>query len=107
MLMPSWDASVRDDHGPDTIAQFVEPDTDMALMSIHTWVVRTPQSTILVDTCNGNHKDRAMEDMAMLNTDWLERLVASGVQPDEVDAVVCTHIYLDHVGWNTNLVDGE
>ncbi|MBT6444510.1 MAG: hypothetical protein HOK58_05930, partial [Acidimicrobiaceae bacterium] len=47
MLMPSWDASVRDDHGPDTIAQFVEPKTDLALMSIHTWVVRTPQSTIL------------------------------------------------------------
>ena len=43
----------------------------------------------------------------MLDTDWLERLVASGVQPDEVDAVVCTHIHLDHVGWNTSLVDGE
>ena len=107
MLMPSWDASVRDDHGPDTIAQFVEPKTDLALMSIHTWVVRTPQSTILVDTCNGNHKERSMEEMAMLNTDWLERLVASGIQPDEVDAVVCTHIHLDHVGWNTNLVNGE
>ena len=48
-----------------------------------------------------------MEEMAMLNTDWLERLVASGIQPDEVDAVVCTHIHLDHVGWNTNLVNGE
>ncbi|MFT7598459.1 MAG: glyoxylase-like metal-dependent hydrolase (beta-lactamase superfamily II) [Acidimicrobiales bacterium] len=107
MLLPSWDPSVRDDHGPDTIAQFVQPDTDLALMSIHTWVVRTPQSTILVDTCNGNHKERAMEEMAMLNTDWLERLVASGVQPDEVDAVVCTHIHLDHVGWNTSLVDGK
>lgn len=107
MLLPSWEASVRDDHGPDTIAQFVQPDSDLALMSIHTWVVRTPQSTILVDTCNGNHKERTMEDMAMLDTDWLERLVASGVQPDNVDAVVCTHIHLDHVGWNTSLVDGE
>ena len=54
------------DHGPETIAQFVEPDTDLALMSIHTWVVRTPQSTILVDTCNGNHKERNMEEMAMI-----------------------------------------
>ena len=107
MLLPSWDQSARDDHGPDTIAQFVQAETNLALMSIHTWVVRTPQSTILVDTCNGNHKERSMEDMAMLNTDWLERLVASGVQPDEVDAVVCTHIHLDHVGWNTSLVDGQ
>lgn len=107
MLLPSWDTSVRDDFGPGTIAQFVQPDTNLALLSVHTWVVRTPQSTILIDTCNGNHKERAMEEMSMLNTDWLERLVAGGVQPDEVDAVVCTHIHLDHVGWNTSLVDGE
>jgi glyoxylase-like metal-dependent hydrolase (beta-lactamase superfamily II) len=107
MLLPSWDASVRDDHGPDTIAQFVQPDTGLALMSVHSWVVRTPQSTILVDTCNGNHKERAMEDFSMLDTDWLERLIAGGIHPDEVDAVVCTHLHLDHVGWNTSLVDGE
>jgi glyoxylase-like metal-dependent hydrolase (beta-lactamase superfamily II) len=107
MLMPSFDAGVRDDVGPDTIAQFVEPGTDQALLSIHTWVVRTPQKTILVDTCNGNHKQRNMEDMAMLNTDWLERLRAGGVKPEEVDAVVCTHIHLDHVGWNTTLSGSE
>ena len=107
MLMPAWDPGVREEAGPDTIAQFIDPTTDQALLSIHTWVVRTPQKTILVDTCNGNHKQRNMEDMAMLNTDWLERLMASGVQPDDVDAVVCTHIHLDHVGWNTTLVDGE
>ncbi|MDH4074991.1 MAG: MBL fold metallo-hydrolase [Acidimicrobiia bacterium] len=107
MLMPSFDAGVREEFGPDTIAQFVVPETDQALLSIHTWVIRTPQKTILVDTCNGNHKQRNMPDMAMLNTDWLERLRASGVNPDEVDAVVCTHIHLDHVGWNTTLVNGE
>lgn len=107
MLMPSFDAGVREEFGPDTIAQFVMPETDQALLSIHTWVIRTPQKTILVDTCNGNHKQRNMPDMAMLNTDWLERLRASGIKPEEVDAVVCTHIHLDHVGWNTSLVDGD
>ena len=107
MLMPEWDAGVRDEHGPDVIAQFIAADGDMALVSVHTWVVRTPQKTILVDTCNGNHKPRAMEEMSMLDTDWLERLVASGVKPDEVDAVVCTHLHLDHVGWNTTLEGSE
>jgi len=105
VLMPAWDRGIRDDHGP-VIDQFVDAD-DFALVSIHTWVVRTPQSTVLVDMCNGNHKPRSMESMAMLDTDWLDRLVASGVRPDEVDAVVCTHLHLDHVGWNTTLVDGE
>jgi glyoxylase-like metal-dependent hydrolase (beta-lactamase superfamily II) len=94
---------VRDDHGPDTIAQFVQPGDDMVLVSTHTWVVRTPQKTILADTCNGNHKQRNLEDLAMLNTDWMDRLMASGVKPEEVDAVVCTHLHIDHVGWNTTL----
>jgi glyoxylase-like metal-dependent hydrolase (beta-lactamase superfamily II) len=107
MMIPAWDEGVRDDHGPAAIAQFVEPSTDLALQSVHTWVVRTPQKTILVDLCNGNHKQRAIESMSMLDTDWLERLVASGVKPDDVDAVVCTHLHLDHVGWNTTLVGTE
>jgi glyoxylase-like metal-dependent hydrolase (beta-lactamase superfamily II) len=28
-------------------------------------------------------------------------------QPDDVDAVVCTHMHVDHVGWNTMLVDRQ
>jgi glyoxylase-like metal-dependent hydrolase (beta-lactamase superfamily II) len=106
VLMPAWDPAVRDDHGPDTIARFIDA-SDMAVASVHTWVLRTPQKTILVDTCNGNHKQRNMEDLSMMDTDWLDRLIASGVQPDEVDAVVCTHLHLDHVGWNTMLVGDE
>lgn len=107
VLMPAWDPGVREEKGPGVIDRFVDPDTSQALGSVHTWVVRTPQRTILVDTCNGNHKQRAMEEMAMLDTDWLERLVASGVEPGDVDAVVCTHLHLDHVGWNTTLHGGE
>jgi glyoxylase-like metal-dependent hydrolase (beta-lactamase superfamily II) len=61
---------------------------------------------VLVDMCSGNHKPRAIEGMSMLDTDWLERLVVSGVKPDDVDAVVCTHLHLDRVGWNTTL-DGD
>ncbi|MDH3684216.1 MAG: MBL fold metallo-hydrolase [Acidimicrobiia bacterium] len=107
VLMPSWEPGVIADHGPDVIAQFVEPETNLALVSVHSWVVQTPQKTILVDTCNGNHKERNMEGMGGLETDWLDRLKAMGVQPEDVDAVVCTHIHLDHVGWNASLVDGE
>ena len=107
VLIPAWDPAVRDDHGPDTIARFIDPESDMVVGSVHTWVVQTPQKTILVDTCNGNHKQRNIEDLAMLETDWLDRLVASGVKPDDVDAVVCTHLHLDHVGWNTMLVGDE
>ena len=29
-----------------------------------------------------------------------EELAAAGVEPDEVDLVVLTHLHLDHIGWN-------
>ena len=30
-----------------------------------------------------------------------------GVQPESVDIVFCTHLHVDHVGWNTLLRDGR
>jgi glyoxylase-like metal-dependent hydrolase (beta-lactamase superfamily II) len=107
-MLPGFTRDAVDDHGPDTFAQFMHHESKMVLVSVHTWLVRTPQATILVDTCNGNHKHRPnMPAMGNLNTPWLERLAAEGVQPEDVDYVICTHIHLAHVGWNTRLVDGE
>jgi glyoxylase-like metal-dependent hydrolase (beta-lactamase superfamily II) len=37
----------------------------------------------------------------------LERLKATGVTPEMVDYVILTHLHVDHVGWNTHLVDGR
>ena len=31
---------------------------DRLVGSVHTWIVKTPKHTILIDTCLGNHKDR-------------------------------------------------
>jgi glyoxylase-like metal-dependent hydrolase (beta-lactamase superfamily II) len=96
------------EHLGDRLKDFVEVGGDnLAYVSIHSWLVRTPQKTILVDACNGNHKPRAMDGFGMLDTPFLDRLAAAGAAPTDVDAVVCTHLHLDHVGWNTHLVDGE
>ena len=62
---------------------------------------------ILIDTCNGNDKNRIVPFADKLQTDYLERLEASGVKPEEIDIVLCTHLHCDHVGWNTKLVDGK
>jgi glyoxylase-like metal-dependent hydrolase (beta-lactamase superfamily II) len=37
----------------------------------------------------------------------LTHLAASGFPPETIDLVVCTHLHVDHVGWNTHLVNGE
>ncbi|MBT7759424.1 MAG: MBL fold metallo-hydrolase, partial [Rhodospirillaceae bacterium] len=67
-----------------------------------------PRHTILVDTCVGNHKDRPGRPMFdQLDLPYLADLAAAGVQPEEVDFVLCTHLHVDHVGWNTRLLDGR
>lgn len=80
----------------------------LMLLSIHSFVLKTPHHTILIDTCVGNHKQgRRREGWNGGNWPWLENLAAAGVQPEDVDAVVCTHLHVDHAGWNTRLVDGR
>jgi glyoxylase-like metal-dependent hydrolase (beta-lactamase superfamily II) len=76
-------------------------------MSIHSWVLRTGGKTILIDTCTGNHKDRVRPIFNQLDTPYLERLRAAGVDPNDVDLVMCTHLHTDHVGWNTRLENGR
>ena len=76
--------------------------------SLHTFVVRTPHHNILIDTCMGNHKERTIsEDWSMMDTDYLAKIAALGLAPEDIDFVMCTHLHVDHVGWNTQLVDGR
>ncbi len=78
------------------------------VMGTHAWVIRTRHQVAIVDTCVGNHKHRpGTPGFDRLNGPWLERLAQAGVHPDEVDFVFCTHLHADHVGWNTQLVDGR
>ncbi|MEY2619677.1 MAG: hypothetical protein RL522_2679 [Pseudomonadota bacterium] len=84
------------------------PETDSLVTSVHSWLVRTRHHTILVDACSGNHKDRHFwPRFHMLETPYLERLAQAGVQPQDIDFVMCTHLHADHIGWNTQLRDGR
>jgi glyoxylase-like metal-dependent hydrolase (beta-lactamase superfamily II) len=85
----------------------VDAMTGEFLLAVHSYVVRTGGRTILIDTCNGNHKPRpAYQSVHQLETPYLERLADVGVRPEDVDLVICTHLHPDHVGWNTRLNDG-
>jgi len=77
-------------------------------MSIHALVVETPSRRIVVDTCLGNEKQgRTVPGWNNLQGPFLRDLAAAGVSPESVDTVVCTHLHVDHVGWNTMLVNGR
>jgi glyoxylase-like metal-dependent hydrolase (beta-lactamase superfamily II) len=84
------------------------PADDRLITSIHSWLIRTGRHTILLDSCAGNHKNRpGFARFHQLDIPFLQRLRAAGVQPEEIDIVLCTHLHADHVGWNTRLVDGR
>src|SRR5580658_10141522 len=76
-------------------------------MSIHALVIRTPERRILVDTCIGNDKERRIEPWSRMQTRFLADLEEAGFPPGSIDTVLCTHLHVDHVGWNTMLVDGR
>ncbi len=76
--------------------------------AIQSYVVRTPRHVVLVDSCIGHGKPRpSTPAWHGLQSDWLDRLAALGVAPEEVDYLLCTHLHADHVGWNTRLSDGR
>lgn len=75
--------------------------------SIHALIIETPDRTIVVDTCVGNDKERGNPPWSNLQTTFLSDLEAAGYAPERIDNVLCTHLHVDHVGWNTILVDGK
>lgn len=79
------------------------------IQSVHTYLLKSPGANVLLDTGVGNHKPRAgsIKVFHMLDTPFLARLKAAGVTREQVDLVVCTHMHVDHLGWDTMLVDGE
>jgi len=82
-------------------------DQDQLLLSIHALLVEAPGLRLVVDTCIGNDKPRAFLGKRALATPFLDHLTEAGWSRDSVDAVVCTHLHVDHVGWNTTLEDGR
>ena len=76
-------------------------------MSIHALVIESQGLRILVDTCIGNDKERTTKAWAMRTGPFLEELAAAGFPRESIDYVICTHLHVDHVGWNTMLVGGR
>lgn len=82
--------------------------TDHASPATHAWLVQLSGLNFLVDTATGNDKPLpAAPALDHLHTPFLDHLAAAGVQPEQVDAVLHTHIHADHVGWNTRLRNGK
>ncbi len=75
--------------------------------SIHSFVIESGTRRIVVDTCVGNDKPRTVKAWNLLHEPYLQNLTRAGFAPDTIDTVLCTHLHVDHVGWNTRLVEGK
>jgi glyoxylase-like metal-dependent hydrolase (beta-lactamase superfamily II) len=74
---------------------------------LQSWVIEIGDLKILLDTGAGNDKERpGIPLFGHLDTPFMARLAAAGFQPGDIDMVICTHLHVDHVGWNTKLEGG-
>ncbi len=106
-LFPSSDPERLRNVGPSLDPRTIGPDGTLR-QSLHAWLVRTPEHTLLVDTATGNGKNRPTQlALHRLDEPFLERLENLGVTPEQIDVVLHTHLHADHVGWNTALRDGR
>jgi glyoxylase-like metal-dependent hydrolase (beta-lactamase superfamily II) len=86
---------------------FVSEDDATLKLSIHALLVEAPGLKLVVDTCIGNDRPREITGGEPLATSFLQHLGEAGWSRDAVDTVVCTHLHVDHVGWNTMLENGK
>lgn len=108
VLLPDWTREAVAPHLPWLAPHYYDPTEDKLVSSIHSWVLRTRHHTILIDTCVGNHKHRPdWPRFHMLDRPYMQNLAAAGLKPEDIDYVLCTHLHVDHVGWNTRLENGR
>ena len=75
--------------------------------AIHAFIIESEGCRIVVDTCIGNDKPRSVANWNLRRGRFLEDLAAAGFPRESVDTVLCTHLHVDHVGWNTMLANGH
>ena len=108
VFFPDWTPAVVEQHRGWLIPNHYDEASGFLKLSIHSWLLTIGGKRILIDTCVGNHKSRPHRPKwHMMETKYLERLKAAGVEPDQIDMVMCTHLHVDHVGWNTRLDNGK
>jgi glyoxylase-like metal-dependent hydrolase (beta-lactamase superfamily II) len=84
-------------------------ENDVLILCFQSYLVRTPHHTILIDSCIGNDKQRPARPKWHQKTDdaFMRGLKGAGLAVEDIDFVMCTHLHVDHVGWNTKLEGGR
>jgi glyoxylase-like metal-dependent hydrolase (beta-lactamase superfamily II) len=88
-----------------------ELDPDPAAATFHievrSYLMQVDGLNVLIDTCCGNDKVRSVPWADRLQSPYLQNLRRLDIGPEDIHLVLCTHLHVDHVGWNTRLEDGR
>ncbi len=77
------------------------------ILSFQAFVLRSRGKTFMIDTCIGNDRQREFDVFTNMQTSFIQDLRTAGYPPEAINGVLCTHLHFDHVGWNTQKVDGK
>jgi glyoxylase-like metal-dependent hydrolase (beta-lactamase superfamily II) len=82
---------------------------DNLVLCFQSYVIKTGKHNILVDSCVGNDKERTARPLWHKKKDdaFMRGLAAAGLTVNDIDFVLCTHLHVDHIGWNTRLENGR
>ena len=105
-MFPAFDPVIGHRHLAEMDPVVFDAASGMLVITYQTFVVRTPKHTILIDTCTGEDKGYP-PPMDFPKQPWLDGFHALGLSFDAIDYVFCTHLHIDHTGWNTRLEGGR
>jgi glyoxylase-like metal-dependent hydrolase (beta-lactamase superfamily II) len=88
-----------------TVPDFADAEGNVALR-VQAFVVEIGTRRVLVDPCVGNNKPLPIVFWNDMTWPFFERFTDAGFTAAGIDTVVHTHLHADHVGWDTQLVDG-
>ena len=105
-MFPEYDPLVGTEHLKTLPPEVFDPTSGKMVITYQTFVVRTPKHTVLVDTCTGDHKGY-LAPMDFDKQPWLDNFKKAGLSFEQITHVFCTHLHIDHCGWNTVLRGGR
>ena len=105
-MFPAYDDQIGRLHLAEMEPYVYDAASDRMVITYQTFVVRTPRHVILVDTCTGADKGYAAP-FDFPKQPWLDGFRAQALRFEDIDYVFCTHLHIDHCGWNTRLENGR
>ena len=105
-MFPAYDPELGKRHLAELDREVFDPASGKMVITYQTFIVRTPKHTVLIDTCTGEDKGYP-PPMDFPKQPWLDGFRAAGLRFEDIDYVFCTHLHIDHTGWNTMLRNGK